>query len=105
VKTVGEQTLFAFADGELGPLRRDEVEQALAEDPELRARLERDRRLRAFLSAHYDAVADEPVPPRLEALVLGGGASRSGRRRRVLVQAAAGLAAAFVIAWIVAGAL
>jgi hypothetical protein len=66
---IGDETLNAYVDGELGGLRRDEIERALAEDPELRARLAVQQRLRSRIAAHYDPVADEAVPERLAALL------------------------------------
>lgn len=66
---IDEQTLIAFADGELSEIERARVERALAADPVLRAQLEAHRRLRERLSAHYAPVADEPVPERLRVLL------------------------------------
>jgi hypothetical protein len=69
---INEELLMAFADGELEGDERYEVEQALAEDPELRAALEEQQRLRAALTGHYGPVAQEEVPERLLAM-LGAG--------------------------------
>lgn len=66
---IDDESLMAFLDGELDAVRRARVEQALDADPELRARLEAQRRLRERLAAHYGPVADEPVPERLRALL------------------------------------
>ena len=66
---ISDETLMAYADGELGPEEISAVERALAEDPALQAALERQRRLRATLAGHYAPVAEEPVPERLRALL------------------------------------
>lgn len=66
---IDDESLMAFLDGELDAVRRARVAQALETDPELRARLEAQRRLRERLAAHYGPVADEPVPERLRALL------------------------------------
>ena len=66
---ISEETLIAFADGELGSAEREAVEQALATDPEMRAMLEEHRRLRKLLTGHYGPVAEEEVPERLLAML------------------------------------
>jgi hypothetical protein len=66
---IDEDMLMAFADGELDEVGRARVERALAADPDLRARLEQQRRLRARLAAHYGAAAGEDVPERLRAML------------------------------------
>ena len=67
--TIDHDLLMAFADGELDEVTRARVERAVAEDPELRARLEVQQRLRARLAAHYAPVLDEDVPESLRAAV------------------------------------
>ena len=66
---VSDETLMAWLDGELDQAARSDVEAALAADAALRERLERQRRLRARLAAHYGPVAEQPVPARLSALL------------------------------------
>lgn len=66
---IDDETLMAFLDGEIDELRRRRIEQALAEDADLRTRLEAQRRLRERLAAHYGPVADEAVPERLRAML------------------------------------
>lgn len=67
--TISTQQLLAYADGELGPAEARAVEQALAADPLLAARLEAEQRLRATLKGHLDPVAHEPVPDALSAMI------------------------------------
>jgi hypothetical protein len=66
---IDDDLLMAYADGELDELNRARVERALAEDAELRARLEQQHRLRATLTAHYGPAIEEEVPERLRALL------------------------------------
>lgn len=63
--SVDDEKLMAFADGELPPAERAEIEKKLSEDPALRERLAAQQRLRAHLSQAYDGTLDEPVPQRL----------------------------------------
>jgi plasmid stability protein len=106
--TIGDETLIAFADGELTGIRRAELERALAEDPELRSRLERQQRLRARIAGHYAPVEDEPVPDRLTAMLAASEdhpaddnvvdfAAAKQRRARPLWQSLTALAATLVL--------
>lgn len=100
-----DETLIAFADGELDAPRRRAVEAALAADPLLREQLERQQRLRARIAAHYAPVADEPVPERLSALLSGGAeennvvslADARAKRARPMWQTLTALAATLVL--------
>ena len=75
---IDDEVLVAFADGELDAGTHAEVARALAEQPDLRARLERQQRLRDKISAHYGPVTYEAVPERLSALITGDSAYVSG---------------------------
>lgn len=66
---IEDELLVAYADGECGEADRAKVEQALANDPALRERLEQHRRLAARLNARYGPVAEAPVPDRLADLL------------------------------------
>jgi anti-sigma factor RsiW len=84
-----DETLMAYADGELAPDLRARVEQAMREDPAVAAAVERHRALRADVFAAFAGVLDEPVPPRLQpapAAAIGG---RGQVRVDVLAQAGA----------------
>jgi len=61
-----DEILMAYADGELEPALRAEVEQAMRADPALAAKVERHRALRADEFAAFAGVLDEPVPGRLQ---------------------------------------
>lgn len=68
--TVSPEEIAAFADGELAPPRRDEVAAAIARDSGLAAQVERHRRLRATLSAHFAPILDAPVSTGLSGLLV-----------------------------------
>ncbi|MEJ0034592.1 MAG: anti-sigma factor [Gammaproteobacteria bacterium] len=67
--SIPEETLMAYADGELGPTQRAEVAAALAADPLLAERVERHRALRRKLNAAFDPTLMETVPDALIATV------------------------------------
>jgi hypothetical protein len=64
-----EDTLMAFADGELDDAMRAEIEAAMAADPEIARTIERHLALAARIRARYEGIAGEPVPDRIAALV------------------------------------
>lgn len=63
--TISEETLMAFADGEVDETTRAAVERAMHDDPEVSRRVERHRALRRRLKAAFDDELSEPVPERL----------------------------------------
>lgn len=63
---ITEDELHAYVDGELPTERRGDVEAWLATHPEDTERVQSWRAVADALHARYDAVANEPVPPRLE---------------------------------------
>jgi hypothetical protein len=71
-----EETLMAYADGELDPVTRAALEAAMAADPGLADRVARHRALRARLRAAFDPVLDEPLPQRLMKSVRGAPVQR-----------------------------
>ena len=83
-----EETLMAYADGELDLVARAEIEAAMARDPEVARAVERHRLMATRVRAAYDGVLGEPVPERLATLVASGAtepvvdfaARRDGRR-------------------------
>tara|TARA_R110002072_G_scaffold54067_3_gene142078 strand:- start:4503 stop:5249 length:747 start_codon:yes stop_codon:yes gene_type:complete len=64
-----DETLMAFADGELDAGLCREIEAALASDPELARRIDAQRRLRAQVSDHYQSELDAPIPEGVMALL------------------------------------
>ena len=63
--TVSREELAAWADGELGGARADEIEAAVAADPALAGQLATHRALKARLAGHFAPILGEPVPERL----------------------------------------
>jgi len=68
---ISEETLMAFADGELDDTARAAVELAMREDPEVSKRVARHRALRERLQAGFAGELSEPVPERLTAVLRG----------------------------------
>jgi hypothetical protein len=58
--------VMAYLDGELDPAARQAFEAEISADRALAAEVEAHRTLATALSAAYDPVLHEPVPPRLE---------------------------------------
>ena len=71
-----DETLMAYADGELEPAQRAAVEAALAADPTLVVRVEQHRALRRKLNAKFDRVLMETVPDALVAKILASSAAQ-----------------------------
>jgi hypothetical protein len=69
--TFSEETVMAYADGELDAATRAAIEAAMATDPELTRRIAQHRALRQRLSGAFDAVLAEPLPERLLAAARG----------------------------------
>jgi hypothetical protein len=63
--SIPDETLMAFADGELDAATRAEVEAALRDDPDLAKRVARHVALRQRVRVAYSSELTEPVPPRL----------------------------------------
>lgn len=60
--SIPDETLMAYADGELEPEQRAEVEAAMAADPTLAQRVEQHRALRQKLNAAFDPILLDTVP-------------------------------------------
>lgn len=67
--TFNEETVIAYVDGECDAVTARRIEKAMATDGILADRIAREQALRSRLAAHYDPVAQEPVPDRLTALL------------------------------------
>lgn len=77
---VSDETLMAFADGELPPAERIHIESALARDPGLRARLEIFEATGRRLSVAFSDRLNEPLPQRLIDGVMSEGYAAGARR-------------------------
>jgi len=60
-----QETLMAYADGELDEQTRRAIEAEMAADPQVAQEVERQRAMRADVDAAFAGVLDEPVPDRL----------------------------------------
>jgi hypothetical protein len=80
--TFSDETLGAYADGELDAATRAALEAAMATDPQLAQRVARQRALRARVQDAFAPVLTEPVPERLLAGVRG--APAGGRAGSVI---------------------
>jgi hypothetical protein len=69
--TISDETLMAYADGELDAAAHASVEAAMQEDPEVAGRVARHRALREAMRGAFPAVLEEPVPDRLTAAARG----------------------------------
>jgi anti-sigma factor RsiW len=63
--TISDETLMAYADGELDAAAREAVESAMREDPQIEKRVTQHRALRQRVQAAYAADLTEDVPERL----------------------------------------
>jgi hypothetical protein len=81
--TYSDETLMAYADGELAPAERAAIEQAMQADPAIAEAVARHRALRQDIAAAFAGILDEPVPARLQppaaAPVLSLDAARAAR--------------------------
>lgn len=62
-----DETLMAYADGELDAATRAAIEDEMAHDPQIAHAIERHRNLGRDLRAAFDPMLDEPVPENLVA--------------------------------------
>ena len=76
--TISEETLMAYADGELDAATRASIEAAMQEDPEIAKRVARHRALREAMQGAFSGVLEEPVPERLIAAARGQSSAPKG---------------------------
>ena len=67
-----DETLMAYADGELDAAQRAEIAAAVDKDPGLARRVEKPRALRAEVASAFASVIDQPLPERLVSAANGG---------------------------------
>jgi anti-sigma factor ChrR (cupin superfamily) len=72
--TFSDETLMAYADGELDAATRAAVESALTTDPRVACRIEEHKALRSRLQAAYADELQEATPESLLAVLQGGDA-------------------------------
>jgi len=93
----------AYVDGQLAPSRAPAIEEALARDPALAARVADLRRQNATLHDAFDPWLEEPLPDRL--IVAAAGAAPAGRRAApkwlgITTAAAASLIVGIALGWL-----
>jgi hypothetical protein len=71
---IDDETLMAYADGELDAAQRAAIAAAMEKDPALARRVEEHRALRADVAGAFGGVLDQPVPERLVAAAKGDSA-------------------------------
>ena len=108
--TFDRATIAAYVDGELDLVIAKRMEKAMAEDARLAKVVEAERRLRARLSAHFDPVAEEPVPDRLAGLLSSNVSNlneqlveKTARRYRPSVIQWGAMAASLVVGLMIGG--
>jgi hypothetical protein len=84
--TISDETLMAYADGELDAAARAAVESAMREDPQIEKRIAAHRTLRRKVQAAYSAELSEAIPERL--LTAASGAASTQGSNVVNLQAA-----------------
>ncbi|MDP9414198.1 MAG: anti-sigma factor [Pseudomonadota bacterium] len=98
---ITDDMLMAYLDGELDEVSSSRVSRALAQDPQLSARADAQRRLKELISRRYDPVAQQEVPERFRALIESNvvplDSARLKRRVRIQWPQFAAMAATFVV--------
>lgn len=69
MKTITDEMLSAYLDGELGSSQNDEVHVALSSDPDLRARLHRFEQADATMRAATSNLESRQIPDRISAML------------------------------------
>ena len=100
--SISDDEIHAYADGQLPPDRHAAIEQALAEDPALAAKVREIERQSAWLREGLDAMLSEALPRRLiDATRMPRRPSRIGRWLAVAATSAATLCIGFLGGWYV----
>jgi len=76
--TISDETLMAYADGELDAATRASIEAAMQDDPDIARRVARHRALREAMQGAFSGVLEEPVPERLIAAARGQNTAPKG---------------------------
>ena len=91
--------VHAYVDGRLAPARVAELDEAVAQDPALAARVADFRRQNAALHEAFDAWLEDPVPPGLVAAAHAPGGAGRWRRYAPHFAAAATLVLGVALGW------
>ena len=76
--TISDETLMAYADGELDAATRASIDAAMLQDPDIAKRVARHRALRKAMQGAFSGVLEEPVPERLIAAARGQNTAPKG---------------------------
>ena len=79
-----DETLMAYADGELDAAQRAQIDAAIAQDPGLARRVQEHKALRARMTGAFSRVLDQPIPERLEAAARVGTRADAPARGNVI---------------------
>ena len=79
-----DETLMAYADGELDAAQRAQIEAAIAQDPGLALRVQEHKAMRARMTGAFSRVLDQPIPERLEAAARVGTRADAPARGNVI---------------------
>ncbi len=82
--TYDDETLMAYADGELDEAQRAAISAAVEKDPALARRVERHRATRARVAGAFARVLEQPLPGKLITAARGADAGPAQRRAEVL---------------------
>ena len=80
--TYSDEMLMAYVDRELDAATTASIDAAIARDPELAARVERQRKLARAVHAAYEPVLQEPMPKRLLDAAAGAAPAATARAPR-----------------------
>ena len=81
-----DETLMAYVDGEVDAKLRADIDAAIASDPVLARRVERQRAVRAKVAGAFAKVLDQPLPDNLLRAARGTGSSESPASRGNVLQ-------------------
>jgi hypothetical protein len=86
VKNYDDEILMAYVDGEVDAKLRADIDAAIAGDPALARRVERQRAVRAKVSGAFAKVLDQPLPDQLMRAARGAGAAEAPASRGNVLQ-------------------
>jgi len=81
-----DETLMAYVDGEVDAKLRADIDAAIARDPVLASRVERQRAVRGKVSGAFAKVLEQPLPDELMRAARGGATSGSPANRGNVLQ-------------------
>src|SRR5258707_1254834 len=95
--TISDETLMAYADGELDAAAQAAVERAMQTDPQIEQRVARHRALRRRVQSAYAAELSEGVPEQLLAAAQGRPSLQPARMAHAVWRTPLALAASLIV--------